>query len=65
MGAGDDKAADILQGTLELLILRTLASGKSTATRSPNGSTWHPPKHCPSKKARCIQRCTGWNCAGC
>jgi PadR family transcriptional regulator len=28
MGADDDKAADILQGTLELLILRTLASGE-------------------------------------
>ena len=28
MGADDDKGADILQGTLELLILRTLASGE-------------------------------------
>ena len=28
MGADDDKPADILQGTLELLILRTLASGE-------------------------------------
>jgi PadR family transcriptional regulator, regulatory protein PadR len=28
MGADDDKQADILQGTLELLILRTLASGE-------------------------------------
>lgn len=28
MGADDDKAADILQGTLELIILRTLASGE-------------------------------------
>ncbi len=28
MGVDDDKQADILQGTLELLILRTLASGE-------------------------------------
>ena len=28
MGNGADKSADILQGTLELLILRTLASGE-------------------------------------
>jgi transcriptional regulator len=28
MGRDDDKAADLLQGTLELLILRTLASGE-------------------------------------
>jgi PadR family transcriptional regulator, regulatory protein PadR len=28
MGNGADKSADLLQGTLELLILRTLASGE-------------------------------------
>ena len=28
MGADQDKSADLLQGTLELLILRTLATGE-------------------------------------
>ena len=34
----DDSELDLLRGTLDLLILKALAAGGSTAMRSPNGS---------------------------
>ena len=46
----------MLQGTLDLLILRTLCSAPPTATPSPKPSNSAPTKSCKSSKARSIPR---------
>jgi len=50
---------ELLQGTLDLLILRTLLLGQRTATRSPRRSNSTPMTCCRSSRDRCIRRCTG------
>ena len=47
--------ADLLQGTLDLLILQTLLLGPPTATPSPTSSSTAPTKSSRSSTARSIQ----------
>ena len=49
---------DLLPGTLDMLILRTLTAARCTATASPSVSAWCRRTCCRSARARCIRRCS-------
>ncbi|HKV63394.1 MAG TPA: hypothetical protein VJO16_15900 [Candidatus Acidoferrum sp.] len=50
---------ELLQGTLDLLILRTVLLGQRTATPSPKRLNSIPTKSCKWNRDHFIQRCTG------
>jgi PadR family transcriptional regulator PadR len=51
---------ELSAGTLPLLILRTLATGRITASRSPAASSRSQKPSCGLSRARSIQRCIEW-----
>jgi PadR family transcriptional regulator, regulatory protein PadR len=51
---------DLLRGTLDMLILRTLQWGRSTAMPSARRFGHSPPTCFRSKQARCTGRSSGW-----
>ena len=53
----------LLHGTLDALVLKTLARGRCTATASRNGSKRPPTRRSSSKRARSIRRSIGWSAA--
>jgi len=50
---------ELLQGTLDLLILRTLLLGRRTVMLSPRRLNSTRTMCCRSSKGLCIRRCTG------
>ena len=54
---------DLLQGTLDMLILRTLLWGRCMATASPRPSAPSRPRCCRWKPDRSIRPCSGWRSA--
>ena len=62
----DDRRLELLQGTLDMLILRTLSGGPSTATASARRSGRSPTTCSGSRPARSTPRCTASrSAAGC
>ena len=51
---------EMLQGTLDLLILQTLVRVRRTATRSPTSSNIVRKTFYRWSMVRCIPPCTGW-----
>jgi len=51
---------ELLQGTLDLLILQTCNGGRSTATASAWPFAIAPAKHSRWIRVRSIPHCTGW-----
>jgi hypothetical protein len=51
---------ELLQGTLDMLVMKTLAEVRCTATTSPTGSASCRPTSFASKKAPSIPRSTAW-----
>ena len=56
-----DKSGDLVQGTLDMLVLRALIEAPSMATPWPNGSMRLHRMCYAWKKARSIPRCIAWN----
>ena len=56
-----DKPGDMVQGTLDMLVLRALTTAANMATPWPNGSTRLRRMCCVWKKARFIQHCIASN----
>ena len=54
-----DTRLDLPQGTLDLLILKTLALGPQHGGRSPNASIRSPARRCRFARSRSIPRCIG------
>ena len=52
---------DVLQGTLDMLILQTLQWGPQHGLRIAQGFARNPRSCCGSKPAPSIRRSTGWN----
>ena len=55
--------SDLLQGTLDMLILKIVASAPYTGTGSPSESARFPRKCCTSNRARYTPRCIAWKSA--
>ena len=58
--AKDKTRIELLQGTLDLLILRTLVFGPSHGHAIAKQIRARPKMCCRSRRARSIRRCTGW-----
>ena len=56
-------STDLLQGTLDMLILKTLAPGQEHGWAIAKESRRCRTTFCRSGKVRCIRLCTGWNIA--
>lgn len=57
--------ADLLQGTLELLVLRLLRSGRLNGWDTSCSASGSSPARCsPSRRGRSTRRCTGLKSAG-
>ena len=56
-----EKPLDLLQGTLDMLILKAVLSAPCTATASSFASSKYPKTASKSSKARCIPRCIASN----
>ena len=54
-------STDLLQGTLDVLILKTLALEPMHGGAWPNASSKSPKMCCRLGRVHSIQRCTGWN----
>jgi hypothetical protein len=52
---------DLLQGTLDVLILRTLVQGPMHGWGVMHASSWYQRICCKSDRARFTPPCTGWN----
>src|SRR6184192_2458497 len=55
------KPTDLVQGTLDLLILKTIRSNLNTAGPSPSASNRFHKKLSRSSRDPCTRRYTGWN----
>ena len=55
-----DGRLELLQGTLDLLILRTLIFGSQHGQGIAARFNKHPKKNCESNTGRSIPRCSGW-----
>ena len=53
----------LLQGTLDVLVMKTLSGGRATATTSRAGSARRPTPSSRSRTARSTCRCTAWKSA--
>jgi len=56
-----ERRAELLQGTLDMLILRTLHSGRHTDTRSPSISSVLATMFSKLSMDHSIRPCIGWN----
>jgi hypothetical protein len=58
-----DPDLKLLQGTLDVLILKSLAAGPATGTQYPVGFGRPPTARCRSKTVHSTRLCTEWKSA--
>jgi len=59
-------SGELLQGTLDMLILKTLISGSNARVRGGGVYSSRPRRmYCAWRRGRSIRRCIGWNCGAC
>ena len=61
MGSQRESRGELVQGTLDMLILKTLTRGPQHGYGIAQSSSRHRTKCCVAKKARCIRRCIAWS----